>query len=292
MEPIEQNVEQSLAMLGQLGHKALELLLVYGPKLVLAFIVLFAGLWFIRGLSKVVDKSMDKAKVDVTLQRFLLSIISVGLKLILLVIFASMIGVETASLVAMLGAAGLAIGLALQGSLANFAGGVLILLFKPFKYHDVIEAQGFVGRVHEIQIFNTILRTLDNQKVVIPNGLLSNGCIKNLFCEPTRRIDLTFGISYDDDIAIAKGVLAKVLAEEPKILKDPKPDIFVSAHADSSVNLLVRPWVKSEDYWEVHFALIEKVKLAFDHNNITIPFPQRDVHHHGLPDRLGGNGTA
>ncbi|GAA5191995.1 mechanosensitive ion channel family protein [Ferrimonas gelatinilytica] len=288
MEPIEQNVEQSIAMISQLGQKALEMLLSYGPKLVLAFIILIAGLWFIRGLSKVVDKSMDKAKVDVTLQRFLLSIISVGSKLILVVIFASMIGVETASLVAMLGAAGLAIGLALQGSLSNFAGGVLILLFKPFKYHDVIEAQGFVGRVHEIQIFNTILRTLDNQKVVIPNGLLSNGCIKNLFSEPTRRVDLTFGISYGDDIAIAKGVLAKVLAEEPRVLADPKPDIFVSAHADSSVNLLVRPWVKSEDYWDVHFALIEQVKLAFDHNNITIPFPQRDVHHHGLPERFNG----
>ncbi|GAA4894971.1 mechanosensitive ion channel family protein [Ferrimonas pelagia] len=285
---MEENVEQSLVLLEHMAEKGVELALTHGPKLVLAFMVLFAGLWFIRGLVKVVDKSMDRAKVDVTLQRFLLSIISVGLKLILIVIFASMIGVETASLVAMLGAAGLAIGLALQGSLANFAGGVLILLFKPFKFGDVIEAQGFVGRIKEIQIFNTILLTMDNQKVVIPNGLLSNGCVKNLFCEPTRRIDLTFGIGYDDDIHLAKEVLAKVLSDDPRIISEPAPEIFVSAHADSSINLLVRPWVKSEDFWEVHFAVIEQVKLAFDRNNITIPYPQRDVHHHGLSDHLQG----
>nr|WP_261389457.1 mechanosensitive ion channel domain-containing protein [Ferrimonas balearica] len=289
---MEQNVQESLKLMEGLTQKGIDMTLSYGPKLMLAIIVLLMGLWFIRGLVKVVDKSMDKANVDITLQRFLLSIISVGLKFVLVVIFASMIGVETASLVAMLGAAGLAIGLALQGSLANFAGGVLILLFKPFKFGDVIEAQGFLGRVHEIQIFNTILLTMDNQKVVIPNGLLSNGCVKNLFSEPTRRVDLTFGISYDDDIAIAKEVLAKVIGEDSRILKDPEPEIYVSAHADSSVNLLVRPWVNSDDYWPVYFDLIERVKIAFDHNNITIPFPQRDVHHHGLSPHLLGTDDA
>ncbi|MBY5993575.1 mechanosensitive ion channel domain-containing protein [Ferrimonas balearica] len=292
MEEMEQNVQESLKLMEGLTQKGIDMTLSYGPKLMLAIIVLLMGLWFIRGLVKVVDKSMDKANVDITLQRFLLSIISVGLKFVLVVIFASMIGVETASLVAMLGAAGLAIGLALQGSLANFAGGVLILLFKPFKFGDVIEAQGFLGRVHEIQIFNTILLTMDNQKVVIPNGLLSNGCVKNLFSEPTRRVDLTFGISYDDDIAIAKEVLAKVIGEDSRILKDPEPEIYVSAHADSSVNLLVRPWVNSDDYWPVYFDLIERVKIAFDHNNITIPFPQRDVHHHGLSPHLLGTDDA
>ncbi|MBW3140658.1 mechanosensitive ion channel family protein [Ferrimonas balearica] len=292
MEEMEQNVQESLKLVSTLTDKGIDLALAYGPKLLLAILVLLGGLWFIRGLVKVVDKSMDRAKVDITLQRFLLSIINVGLKFILLVIFASMIGVETASLVAMLGAAGLAVGLALQGSLSNFAGGVLILLFKPFKFGDVIEAQGFLGRVHEIQIFNTILLTMDNQKVVIPNALLSNGCIKNLFSEPTRRVDLTFGISYDDDIAIAKEVLAKLMAEDPRVLKEPGAEIYVGAHADSSINLLARPWVKSEDYWPVYFDLMEKVKVAFDHNNITIPFPQRDVHHYGLSPRLQGTDDA
>ena len=208
----------------------------------------------------------------------MLSIISILLKAILVIIFASMVGVETTSLIAVLGAAGLAIGLALQGSLSNFAGGILILFFKPFKSGDVIDAQGYVGVVQEIQIFNTILLTLDNQRVIIPNGLLSNGCVKNVFVEATRRVDLTFGISYGDDIKKAKTVLQNVLDANEHILKSPKADIFVSAHADSSINILVRPWVNSENYWPVYFGVMEEVKLAFDREDITIPFPQRDVH--------------
>jgi len=197
---------------------------------------------------------------------------------VLIIIVASMIGVQTASLIAMLGAAGLAIGLALQGSLANFAGGVLILFFKPYKVDDVIEAQGFVGHVEEIQIFNTVIRTMDNQRVYIPNSLLSNGCVKNIFVEPTRRVDMTFGISYGDDIIAVKKVLQGVLDADERVLKDPGADIIVAAHADSSINMRVRPCCKSEDYWPVYFATIEAVKLAFDREGITIPFPQRDVH--------------
>jgi len=207
-----------------------------------------------------------------------LSIFNITLKAILVIIFASMVGIETASLIAMLGAAGLAVGLALQGSLSNFAGGILILFFKPFKAGDVIDAQGYVGTVDEIQIFNTIIRTLDNQRVIIPNGLLSNGCVKNVFVEPTRRVDMTFGISYDDDLTKAKAILRDICDNDERILKDPIADIFISAHADSSINILVRPWVASEHYWEVHFDVIEKVKLAFDEQGITIPYPQRDVH--------------
>jgi small conductance mechanosensitive channel len=255
-----------------------DLAVQFGTKLIVAIIVLIIGLWIIKRILKLFDLAMSKKKVEITLHQFMLSIVGILLKAILVIIFASMVGVETTSLIAVLGAAGLAIGLALQGSLSNFAGGILILFFKPFKAGDVIDAQGYVGVVQEIQIFNTILLTLDNQRVIIPNGLLSNGCVKNLFVEPTRRVDLTFGISYGDDIKKAKAVLQSVVDADERILKTPGVDIFVSAHADSSINLLVRPWTNSENYWPVYFGVMEEVKLAFDRENITIPFPQRDVH--------------
>jgi len=257
---------------------AIELSMSYGPKLVLAIITLLIGLWMIRLVDRALGRGMESARIEPTLRRFLQSVTAVLLKGALFVSVITMIGVETTSIIAMLGAAGLAVGLALQGSLANFAGGVLILFFKPFKVDDVIEAQGFVGVVHEIQIFNSILLTLDNQRVVIPNGLLSNGCIKNVFVEPTRRIDLTFGVGYGDEIPKVRQVIQDVIAGDDRILKDPPSDIFVSEHADSSVNFLVRVWVNSNDYWPVHFAMIEAVKIAFDREGITIPFPQRDVH--------------
>jgi small conductance mechanosensitive channel len=250
----------------------------YGSKLLLALFVLMFGWWLIARLISLIDVAMDKHAVEQTLQRFVISFINIALKAVLLVAFASMIGVETASLLALLGAAGLAVGLALQGSLANFAGGVIILFFRPFKAGDVIEAQGYIGVVHEIQMFNTVVTTLDNQRVYIPNGLLSNGCVKNIFVEPTRRVDMVFGISYEDDLLKAKSVIKTVLDSNELVLKDPQADVYVSAHADSSINFTVRPWCQSENYWAVYFSVHEKVKLAFDQNNITIPFPQRDVH--------------
>ncbi|MGB1262831.1 MAG: mechanosensitive ion channel family protein [Cognaticolwellia sp.] len=271
MEIDVSTLERYATMLGDLAVQ-------FGTKLLVAIIVLIIGLWIIKRVLKLFDLAMSKKKVEITLHQFLLSIIGILLKAILIIVFASMVGIETTSLIAVLGAAGLAIGLALQGSLSNFAGGILILFFKPFKANDVIDAQGYVGVVQEIQIFNTILLTLDNQRVIIPNGLLSNGCVKNIFVEPTRRVDLTFGISYDDDIKKAKAVLQTVLEANEHILKSPQPDIFVSAHADSSINILVRPWTNSENYWPVYFGVMEEVKLAFDRENISIPFPQRDVH--------------
>jgi small conductance mechanosensitive channel len=266
-----ENLEEKLAPL-------MEPAITYGSKLLLALVVLAIGWWFVGRLMNLMNNAMKKSGVEITLRRFIKSLVGIGMKAILLIIFASMVGVETASLIALLGAAGLAVGLALQGSLANFAGGVLILMFRPFKSGDVIEAQGYTGHVEEIQIFNTIMRTLDNQRVIIPNGLLSNGCVKNLFIEPTRRVDLTFGISYDDDILKVKEILRQVIAADERILKTPEADVFVSAHADSSINFLVRPWVNSDDYWPVYFGMMEEVKLAFDREGITIPFPQRDVH--------------
>lgn len=260
------------------GDTAVQLTMSYGPKLLLAIITLFVGLWLIRLVHRGIDRGMDRAGVEATLQRFLLSLTNVVLKGVLFVSVITMIGVETTSIIAMLGAAGLAVGLALQGSLANFAGGVLILFFKPFKVGDVIEAQGHLGRVHEIQIFNTILKTLDNQRVVIPNGLPSNDCIVNVFAEERRRVDLSFGVSYEDDVAKVRSVLEAVVAADQRILREPAHEIFMSAHADSAINFLVRVWVSSDDYWPVHFGTIEAVKLAFDREDITIPFPQRDVH--------------
>lgn len=277
---MEDSVLEGVDTLEMITEKSIDLGMTYGPKLLLALIVLVVGFWVIGIVLKGIDKALDGAKVDNTLQRFLHSLISVILKMILIIVFASMIGVETASLIAMLGAAGLAIGLALQGSLANFAGGVLILLFKPFKTGDIIEAQGYLGSVKEIQMFNTILNTLDNKKVVIPNALLSNGCVTNLFCEDTRRVDITFGISYSDDVLEAKQILQDIIDQDDRILSDPGSEVYISEHADSSVNILTRSWVKSDDYWPVYFALYEKVKIVFDQKGITIPFPQRDVHLH------------
>ena len=262
------------------ANTAIELSMSYLPKLLLALATLVIGFWLINRVANALQKILKLRSVDETLQRFLGNLLGAGLKIMLMISVASMIGVETTSFIAALGAAGLAVGLALQGSLSNFAGGVLILFFKPFRVGDVIEAQGFLGAVKEIQIFNTIITTLDNQRVVIPNGILSNGPVKNVFAEPTRRVDLTFGISYDDDIAKAKSVVQSLIEADENILKEPGYEIYVSAHADSSVNLLVRVWALSENYWPVHFGMLEQVKYGFDNNGITIPYPQRDVHIH------------
>ena len=275
MQDLPDDLTQGIA---RYTDTAVELAMAYGPRLLLAIFTLLVGLWIIRMVHRGIDKAMDQAKVEPTLQRFLLSLANVLLKGVLFVSVITMIGVETTSFIAMLGAAGLAVGLALQGSLANFAGGVLILFFKPFKLGDVIEAQGYTGIVHEIQIFNTILRTLDNQQVIIPNGLLSNNCIKNVFAEETRRVDLKFGVSYSDDVAHVRAVLEEVIAKDTRILSEPSHDIFLAEHGDSSINFIVRVWVDSDDYWPVYFAMHEAVKLAFDAQGISIPFPQRDVH--------------
>lgn len=258
--------------------QAVELLMNYGPKLVLAIITLVVGLWIIGRLVKTANKHFTSK--DPTLGSFISSLISVLLKAVLLIAVASMVGIETTSFIAILGAAGLAVGLALQGSLSNFAGGVLILLFKPFKVGDLIEAQGFVATVKEIQIFNTILKTADNRIVIIPNGNLSNGSLVNINQEPTRRVDFVFGIGYDDDIDKAKGILTTLAEQDPRVLKDPAAQIVLAELADSSVNFKVRVWVNTPDYWGVYFDLHEAVKKSFDSQGISIPYPQQDVHMH------------
>jgi len=272
------DTEQLAELQDQYLDPLTEQAVVFGPKLLLALATLLIGLWLIGRVAKAIDHAMDRNGVEVTLRVFLHNAFSGGLKLLLGVIVITMIGVETTSIVAVFGAAGLAVGLALQGSLANFAGGVLILFFKPFKIGDVIETQGYLGRVQQIQIFNTIILSLDNKRIVMPNGSLSNGPITNIFHEPIRRVDLKFGVSYGDDVAKVKQVIRSVIDETDGILDDPKSEIWLAEHADSSINFVVRVWSKSEDYWPVHFNMMENMKLAFDREGVSIPFPQRDVH--------------
>ncbi len=260
------------------SDRAKSILIEYGPHLLFALALLIFGWWAIKLIVRGVRKALEKSKVDVSLQRFFLSLLDASLKVLLLISVASMVGIATTSFVAIVGAAGLAVGLALQGSLANFAGGVLILLFKPFKVGDVIDAQGHVGSVHSIQVFHTVLKTADNKTIIIPNGALSNGSITNFSAEPTRRIEMVFGIGYDDDLRKAKEVLFRLIKEDPRILKDPEPQVILKELADSSVNLAVRVWCHSGDYWGIYFDFQEKVKLTFDAEGISIPYPQMDVH--------------
>lgn len=253
-------------------------ILAYVPSLLFALIVFFVGLWVIKVIKNVFFQMMNKSKVDVALSKFLINFVDILLKLFLAITVLSMLGVEMTSFIAVLAAAGFAVGLALQGSLANFAGGVLILLFKPFRVGDFIESQGLMGTVNEIQVFNTILKTPDNKTVIVPNGPLSNSNITNFSREATRRVDMVFGISYDSDLKKAKKLLEKIVTSDKRVLKDPAPMIVVSDLADSSVNFATRVWVKKEDYWGLFFDMQEKVKLEFDKNKISIPYPQTDVH--------------
>ncbi|GAA6151674.1 mechanosensitive ion channel family protein [Pseudoteredinibacter isoporae] len=254
----------------------------WAPQIGLAIVVLIVGWWLIGKVVNLTVKAMEKNELDVTLQRFLSSIIGIGLKALLIISVASMVGIATTSFIAVLGAAGLAVGLALQGSLSNFAGGVLLILFKPYKVGDFIETQGHSGVVQSIQIFNTILKTGDNKTIIIPNGPISNGSITNYSTEATRRVDMSFGIGYDDDIDGARAALEEIIAADERILKDPAHLIVVAELADSSVNFTVRVWVNSADYWGVFFAMQEQVKKTFDAKDISIPYPQQDVHMHNV----------
>ena len=260
----------------ELIEQAISLTMTYAPKVVLAIVTLFIGLWLINRFVGVLDVKLGKK--DPTLNKFLCGLISAVLKILLLISVASMVGIATTSFVAIIGAAGLAIGFALQGSLSNFAGGVLILIFKPFKVGDTIEAQGYLGAVDEISILYTIVNTFDNRRIVIPNGSLSNATLVNVSIYDKRRCDMTFGIHYDDDIDKAKSILKRLMEEDDRSLTDPAPRICVGALGDNSVDLMFRVWVPTDDLWPYYWDMQEKVKKAFDAEGITIPFPQRDVH--------------
>jgi len=257
---------------------AVDLLVAYGGKVLIALLVWFVGSFVIKRLLMVLEKALVSSKTEKTLASFLKSLAGVGLKVLLAIVVISMLGVQTTSLVALLGAAGLAVGLALQGSLANFAGGALILFFKPFVVGDRIQASGHDGVVEEIQIFNTILRTPNNQMIIIPNGTLSNTAMVNVTGNKQVGIELTFGIGYEDDIDKAKSIITSVIKDQALILDDPSHVIGVVELADSSVNIFTRSFVNSADYWTVYFYLQETVKKEFDNAGVSIPFPQRDVH--------------
>ncbi|ALJ06009.1 mechanosensitive ion channel protein [Pseudalgibacter alginicilyticus] len=256
-------------------EKWLELALDYGLKVVGAIIIWIIGAWVVKSIIKGTRKIMTKRNYDESLQKFLLNLLGWVLKIILIIVVLGTVGIETTSFAAIIAAAGLAIGLALQGSLGNFAGGVLIMIFKPFKIGDFINAQGESGTVKEIEIFTTKLTTPDNKEIIIPNGSLSNGNITNYSTEDTRRVDFTFGVGYDSDIKKTKEVIASVVNSNPLILKEPAPAINVSELADSSINFFTRVWVKKEDYWTVNFDTIERTKEALDAAGIDIPYPHQ-----------------
>lgn len=261
--------------------KGIELILSYGPKLVGAILVWIIGGMVIKVLVNSFERILNKREIDDSLKPFLKGIIKSLLRVMLVISVLGMLGIEMTSFVAILGAAGLAVGMALSGTLQNFAGGVMILIFKPFKNGDLIEAQGHTGVVKEIQIFNTILKTPDNKTIIIPNGGLSTSSMINYSTEDQRRVDWSFGIGYGDKTEQAKDLLHKLMDEDPRILKTPaEPFVAVSELADSSVNFAVRAWVKAEDYWPVFFDMNEKVYNTFNKEGINIPFPQMDVHVH------------
>lgn len=274
-----ENVNEVSAEASKYLQIIFEALINYGPKVILAILTLLIGLWLVKRLVTKTNHHFN-AKADPTLGSFMSSLVSVLLKVMLFIAVASMIGIQTTSFIAVLGAAGLAIGLALQGSLANFAGGVLILIFKPFKVGDTIEAEGFLGTVVEIQILYTVVNTFDNRRIVMPNGSLSNATLVNVGFYDTRRCDMTFGIHYNDDIDKAKGILQRLFDEDARSLKEPAPRICVGSLGDNSVNLIFRAWVATDDLWPYYWDMHEKVKKAFDAADITIPYPQRDVHIH------------
>lgn len=270
---MEMNVDE----LVKLSEAWLPVVLEYSGKLTLAVITLLVGWWLISRLTSSIGRMLEARKVDRALSSFISSLVSIVLRILLLISVASMIGVETTSFIAMIGAAGLAIGLALQGSLANFAGGVLIMLFRPFRAGDWIEAQDVSGSVDSIQIFHTTLKTGDNKVVIVPNGSLSNGHITNYSREPRRRADINIGIDYSSDIKKAREVLLEI-AQDPRVHVEPAPVVFVTGLGDSAVNLSLRVWVATGDFWPVTFSFTELAKERLTEAGIGIPFPQRVVH--------------
>ena len=263
-------------------EKWIELGMGYGLKVLAAIAIWVIGSLVIKMILKGARKVMNKNNYDESLKKFLLNLLNWIFKIVLIITILGTVGVETTSFAAILASVGLAIGLALQGSLGNFAGGVLIMIFKPIKIGDLIEAQGEIGVVKEIEIFTTKLTGLSNKEIIIPNGSLSNGTIINYTTEGTRRVDLTIGVSYDADIKKTKDVLMQVLMAHPKVLKSPEPTVNVSELADSSVNFAVRPWCTTEHYWDVYFDITENVKEALDTAGIEIPYPhQVEIHKQG-----------
>lgn len=259
-------------------QKNQDLILSYGLKLLAAIVIFYIGRWIAFGVSRLVGKALLLRKVDKAVVSFLSSIVYAAALIACTLVALSQLGIQTASFLAILGAAGLAIALALQGSLSNFASGVLIIIFRPFKSGDLVEVAGITGVVQRIDIFQTIFKTGDNKKIIVPNSQITGGAITNYSAEALRRVDLVIGISYDSDLLKAKTLLQQILAEDQRILKEPAPVVAVGALADSSVQLIVRPWVEVDQYWPVYWDVLEQIKLRFDAEGIEIPFPQMSLH--------------
>jgi small conductance mechanosensitive channel len=261
------------------------IIISYGLKLLAAVLVLVIGNWLAKKVAALFVVVMDRNDIDVTLTKFLRNIIYYALLAAVIIAAAGQLGINTTSFLAVIGAAGLAIGLALKDSLSNFSAGVMLILFRPFKVGDWVTVAGETGAVEEITMFSTILTTADNQKKILPNATIANATITNITANPTRRVDLVIGIGYDDDIKQAQTILREVVQKESRVLTEPAVQIAVAELADSSVNFVVRPWVKTGDYWNVKFSLTENIKLALDEAGITIPYPQQDVHMHQVVDK-------
>ena len=250
----------------------------FGLRLLYAVLIIFVGRWVVKLLLKIIKSALEKTTVEETVRIFVANLLSTLLMVIIFIAAINQLGIETTSIIAMLGAAGLAIGLALQGSLANFAAGILIVIFRPYKVGDYIEAGSAAGTVLDIQIFSTVLKTPDNKVVVVPNGTIMDSSIINYTGQETRRVDIIASCGYDDDIDKVKDILNDILDQDERILEEPEPRIAVSELADNSINFIVRPWVKSSDVLSVKYSILEQIKKRFDAEEISIPYPQRDVH--------------
>ncbi|MEG1586493.1 MAG: mechanosensitive ion channel [Bacteroidales bacterium] len=262
----------------------LDQLVRFGMKLALAITILLIGRWLIKRIDRLMSKLMEKQSVDLSLRTFLESLVKIALNITLVIMIIGVVGIDTSSFLALFASAGVAIGMALSGTLQNFAGGVIILLFKPYKVGDFIEAQGQTGTVKQIQIISTVLNTVDNKVIIIPNGSLSTGIINNYSKEGVRRIDWTFGIAYGDNYDNARELILKMLNEDNRVFQSPAPFVALSSLGDSSVNIVVRAWANLEDYWDIYFGMNEKVYKEFPKRNLNIPFPQMDVHVHQAKD--------
>ncbi len=260
------------------GSALLDFLVTWGLRVGLALVIFFVGRMVVNWIVRVTERYLRMRALDELIVRFATNILAWTLLFLVIIAALSQVGIDTTALIALLGAAGLAVGLALQDSMKNFASGVLLIIFRPFTTGHFIEAAGTSGSVESITLFTSTLRTPDNRSVIVPNGEIYSNTITNYSALPTRRVDMLFGIGYDDDLRKAKELLHQIIAAEPRILAEPAPLIAVSELGESSVNFAVRPWVQTADYWDVYFAITEQVKLAFDDNGISIPFPQMDVH--------------
>ena len=265
---------------GNLWNQLSELLSSFGISLFIALSILIIGRQVVKILIKVISTALERSNTEDTVRIFVTNLLNTLLMIVVFIAAINQLGIQTTSIIAVLGAAGLAIGLALQGSLSNFAAGILIVIYRPYKVGDYIQADNHLGTGDDIQIFSTVLKTPDNKLVIVPNGSIMNGSIVNFSNQDKRRVDIIASCSYEDDIDKVKSVLADILSKDDRILNEPKPRIAVSELADSSVNFIVRPWVKNSDYLDVYYSLLEEIKKRFDQEGIAIPYPQTDVHIH------------